>query len=85
MRFITSFITVLLLAVSALALNINVARTSSEVQTAGKPKPPKVCDPKYKKADLAQKQYEAVADFADLFVNKHDVLTAFNRWVPGYV
>jgi hypothetical protein len=84
MRFITSFITALLLAVSALALNVNVARTS-EVATASKPKPPKVCDPKYNKADLAQKQYEAVADFADLFVNKHDVLTAFNRWVPGYV
>ncbi|RXW23399.1 hypothetical protein EST38_g2438 [Candolleomyces aberdarensis] len=83
MRFITSFITVLLLAVSALALNVNIARTSSEVQTASKPKPPKVCDPKYNKADLAQKQYEAVADFADLFVNKQDVLTAFNRWVPG--
>jgi hypothetical protein len=94
MRFLTSFFTLLLLSVSALALNINVVREDAEVATTDATTDaelttaslkPKVCNPFYKGSDLAQKQYEALADYADLFVNKQDVLTAFNRYIPGYV
>ena len=90
MRFLTSFLTLLLLSVSALALNVNVVREDAEVATADAEVTtaslkPKVCNPNYKGSDLAQKQYEALADYADLFVNKQDVLTAFNRYIPGYV
>ncbi|KAF5320131.1 hypothetical protein D9611_010277 [Ephemerocybe angulata] len=81
MRFFTSSFTVLLLSVSALAMNVGRAEVEA-VDAASKPKP-KVCDPKAKGGNLAQLQYEALADFADLFVNQQDVLTAFNRYVPG--
>lgn len=91
MRFLTSFLTLLLLSVSALALNVKVARetaeaavTDADASLASK-KPPKVCNPNYRGSDLGQKQYEALADYADLFINKQDVLTAFNRYMPGYV
>lgn len=80
MRFFASYITLLLLSIST-ALAANVGRENVEV--ASKPKPPKVCDPKAKGSNLAQLQYEALADFANLFVVKQDVLTAFNRYVPG--
>ncbi|KAJ2933203.1 hypothetical protein H1R20_g3898, partial [Candolleomyces eurysporus] len=78
MRFLTSFIAVLLLSVSAMALN--VARTD----TAGK-KPPhsKVCDPNAKGKDLEKRRYDAVADFADLFLFKQDIRAAFDKYVPG--
>lgn len=80
MRFFTSSFTVLLLSVSALAMNVGRADAEA-ADAASKPKP-KVCDPKANGGNLAQLQYEALADFADLFVNQQDVLTAFNRYVP---
>jgi hypothetical protein len=81
MRFLTSFITVLLLSVSAMALNV-VARTDTG---DNKPSKPKVCDPNAKGKDLERKQYDAVADFADLFLFKQDIRGAFDKYVPGYV
>ncbi|RXW23392.1 hypothetical protein EST38_g2437 [Candolleomyces aberdarensis] len=88
MRFLTSFLTLLLLSVSALALNFNVVRQDAEVATtdaelASASLKPKVCNPNYRGSDLGQKQYEALADYADLFIKKQDVLTAFNRYIPG--
>ncbi|KAJ2933196.1 hypothetical protein H1R20_g3897, partial [Candolleomyces eurysporus] len=80
MRFLASFITALLVSTSALAVNVNFARQSLD---AARPKPPKVCDRNAKGKDLAQKQYEALADYANLFVFKQDVQTSFDRYVPG--
>jgi predicted SnoaL-like aldol condensation-catalyzing enzyme len=82
MRFLTSFIVTLLVSTSALALDMNIARQSLD---AARPKPPRVCNPNTKGNDLGQKQYEALADYANLFVFKQDVQTSFDRYVPGFV
>ncbi|TEB19463.1 hypothetical protein FA13DRAFT_1697793 [Coprinellus micaceus] len=44
---------------------------------------PKLCDPNIKGPDLENLQKEAFADYVALWVTKRDVLTAYNRYVPG--
>lgn len=45
--------------------------------------PPKVCNNRTRGPDLEVQQQAALADFAHLYVDLHDVQTAFDRWVPG--
>ncbi|KAF6749134.1 hypothetical protein DFP72DRAFT_914719 [Ephemerocybe angulata] len=69
MRFIKIyFAAVLLCATSALAKP---------------PSKPKVCSTKEKGPDLEEKQQEALAGFAHLFLDKQDVKAAFDTYVPG--
>ena len=45
---------------------------------------PKVCDTTVKGPNLEKLQKEAFANYVNLWVTKRDVLTAYNRYVPGY-
>ncbi|EAU87870.1 hypothetical protein CC1G_01517 [Coprinopsis cinerea okayama7 len=47
------------------------------------PWPPTVCNPTDAGPGLQARQQAALADFAYLFFDLHDVQTAFDRWVPG--
>ncbi|EAU82486.1 hypothetical protein CC1G_08237 [Coprinopsis cinerea okayama7 len=47
------------------------------------PWPPAVCNPKAKGPHLEAQQKAAFVDYTYLLTVKHDILTAYNRWVPG--
>ena len=48
------------------------------------PFPPKVCNNRtITGPDLEAKQQAALADFAHLYIDLHDIQTAYDRWVPG--
>ncbi|TFK16847.1 hypothetical protein FA15DRAFT_739274 [Coprinopsis marcescibilis] len=73
MRLFSTILTVCSLAAVASASSVN-----------GRPRPgPQVCDPKARGPKLEAKQQEAMAGFAHLFLGKHDVKAAYDRYVPG--
>lgn len=45
----------------------------------------KVCNPEARGPNLEKLQREAFADYVNLWVTNKDVLTAYNRYVPGFV
>ncbi|TFK21211.1 hypothetical protein FA15DRAFT_645902 [Coprinopsis marcescibilis] len=50
----------------------------------GKPTPLEGrCDPEARGPDLAQRQQAAGADFFDILLRRHDVQTAFDKYIPG--
>ena len=73
MRILSSFILALLLC----------SFGSAERHETPVLKKARVCDPKIKVPNLEKLQKQAFADYVDLWVTKRDVLTAYNRYVPG--
>ncbi|KJA14154.1 hypothetical protein HYPSUDRAFT_150744 [Hypholoma sublateritium FD-334 SS-4] len=64
--------------ISALALALVASATSSYEGF-----PPAVCNNRTTGPNLEVKQQAALADFAHLYIDLHDIQTAYDRWVPG--
>lgn len=70
---------------AAFVLAASCVHAQDEAAAGRPPKPRQICNPNASGRNLQKQQQEAMEDFADLFVNQHDVQTAFDTYTPGSV